>query len=345
MKTVHATRLASATIALSLLGLAIAPDVSAQAATGKPGAYHIVARYVIGGEGGWDYLRVDTTAHRLFVTRNNRVSTVDLATGKVLAELPGLNKGHGAAWSEATQRGFATSGGDSSVVTFDLATLKELGRTTTADDTDAILYDASSNHVFAMNGDAHSISVIDPASGKRVGANIPLGGLPEFAVVDGAGKLWVNIESTNEIVELDTRALKVLRRWSIKPCSEPSGLAIDVAHSRLFSVCGGSRTMVISDAVKGAVVGSVPIGAGTDGAAFDPSTGNAFSSNGDGTITVVHEAAPNHWKVVQTIRTMTGARTIALDPVTHRLYTVGARFGPTPKAANALATWQCRTSS
>jgi DNA-binding beta-propeller fold protein YncE len=306
-------------------------DLFAQGAKQPASQYHIVARHVIGGDGGWDYLRVDTAGHRLFVARSNRLSAVDLGTGKVGAELPGLNKGHGAAWDYATHHGFVTSGGDSTVIMFDLSSLKELGRTIAADDADAILYDAASNHVFTMNGDAHSSSVIDPVSGKR-SQNIPLGGLPEFAVNDGKGKIWINIESTNEIVELDAKALKVARRWSIKPCNEPKGLAIDVTHSRLFSTCANKK-MVVSDAVAGRVVATLPIGASNDGAAFDPSSGNAFASNGDATLTVVHEDTPDKYTVVQTLSTMDGARTITIDPKTHRIYTVGAKFGPVPAKA------------
>lgn len=319
-----------AAVAFAALALAVAPSTGAQNAGTTP-KYHIVARYVIGGEGGWDYLNVDTVGNRLFVTRTNRVQAIEIASGKVLAELPGLDRGHGVAFDYAINRGFASSGEDSTAIMFDLATLKELGRTIAAVDADAILFDAASNHVFTFNGDANSASVIDPSTGART-SSIPLGGKPEFAVADGNGKVWVNIEDKNEIAELDAKTLTVVRRWSIKPCDSPSGLAIDRVHLRLFSVCG-NRKMVVSDAVAGRVVATVPIGSGVDGAAFDSESGNAFASNGEGTMTIVHEDTPDKYTVAQTLRTMSGARTVTIDPVSHRIFTVGAKFGPTPKRA------------
>jgi DNA-binding beta-propeller fold protein YncE len=323
----HTARFAHAFVALSF---AASSTAAAQAA--KPaGEYHVARQEVIGGDGGWDYLTVDTVGHRLFVMRSNRLTAVDLATGKILGELPGLNRGHGVAFDYKNGRGFATSGADSTVVIFDLNTLKELGRTTAAVDADAVLYDPASNRVFTFNGDAGSATAIDPVTGKRT-KNIDLGGKPEYGVTDGHGRLYVNIADKSEVVELDPRAMTVTRRWSIKPCEDPSGLAIDRAHERLFSVCG-NKTMVISDAAHGRVVATVPIGAGVDAAAFDPATGDAFASNGEGTITVVHEDSPSAFRVVQTIPTITGARTIALDPTTHRVYTLGAKFGPQPAAA------------
>jgi YVTN family beta-propeller protein len=235
------------------------------------------------------------------------------------------------AFDYAHRRGFATSGEDSSVVIFDLATLKEVGRATAAVDADAILYDPASHRVFTFNGDAGSASVIDPVSGKRV-TNIPLGGKPEFAVSDERGRIFVNVADKSEIAELDSRALKVARRWSIKPCDDPSGLAMDRIHGRLFSVCG-NKLMAVSDVARHRLVATVPIGEGVDAAAFDPATGDAFASNGEGTLTVVHEDSPDRYHVVQTLPTISGARTMTLDPATHGLYTLGAQFGPRPAAA------------
>jgi YVTN family beta-propeller protein len=312
------------------LALALALP-SLAAAQGAGGGYHVAQRIAIGGEGGWDYLTVDTVGHRLFVTRSNRVSALDLTSGKVVAEMPGLNRGHGVAFDYAHGHGFATSGGDSTVVMFDLSTLKELGRTTAAVDADAILYDAASKHVFTFNGDAESASVIDPVTGKRTG-NIPLGGKPEFAVADGRGTIYVNIADKGEVAQIDGRRQRVVRRWSIKPCEDPSGLAFDKTHGRLFSVCA-NKLMAVSDVARRRVVATVPIGSGVDAASFDPATGDIFASNGEGTMTVVHEDAPNRYHVVQTVPTMAGARTMALDPATHRLYTVGAQYGPQPTAA------------
>jgi DNA-binding beta-propeller fold protein YncE len=302
-------------------------------AQSSAGGYHVAQRVPLGGEGGWDYIAVDTARGRLFISRSDRVMVVDQASGKQVGEIAGLNRGHGVALDYATNHGFATSGADSTVTMFDLGTLAVLKRTVAAVDDDAVLYDPASKRVFTMNGDAGSATVIDPTSGERVGS-VDLGGKPEFGVTDGAGKLYVNIEDKGEVVEVDPVALKVTRRWSIAPCEEPSGLAMDVANRRLFSVCG-NKTMAVSDAASGKLITTLPIGAGVDGAAFDAVSGNAFASNGEGTVTVVHEDAPDKFRVASTVQTMTGARTIAFDPKTHRVYTVGARFGPMPAAAGS----------
>ena len=326
MSSAHYRALMVAGIA-TLGGVVIAGAAGAQ----SPAGYHVTQRVPLGGDGGWDYIAVDTARGRLFLTRSDRVMVVDQASGKVVGEIGGLNRGHGVALDYATNHGFATSGADSTVTMFDLGTLAVLKRTIAAVDDDAVLYDPVSKRVFTMNGDAGSASVIDPTSGERVGS-IDLGGKPEFGVTDRAGKLYINIEDKSEIVEVDPVAMKVTRRWSIAPCEEPSGLAMDVAHRRLFSVCG-NKTMAVSDAASGKLITTLPIGAGVDGAAFDPVSGNAFASNGEGTVTVVHEDSPDKFRVVSTVPTMTGARTIAADPKTHRVYTVGAKFGPMPAAA------------
>jgi DNA-binding beta-propeller fold protein YncE len=258
---------------------------------------------------------------------------IDESTGKLLGEIAGLSAAHGVALDYTTGHGFATSGRDSTVVMFDLRTLNVLGRATAADDADAILYDPASKLVFTFNGDANSSSVIDPASGKRVGT-IPLGGKPEYGVSGGDGKIYANIEDKSEVVEIDARAQRVTRRWSLAPCQSPTGLAIDVAHGRLFSGCG-NRLMAISDATTGRLVKTLPIGAGVDATAYDAGTQNAFASNGDGTLTVIHEDSPSAFRVVETVQTMRGARTMALDPRSHRVYVVSAQFGPTPATATA----------
>jgi DNA-binding beta-propeller fold protein YncE len=321
------TSIGAACAVLALTSVAGAQAVPAVASAG----YTVKARHEIGGAGGWDYVTVDTVGHRLFVTRTDRVSAIDLRTGKVVAEMPGLNRGHGVAFDYAHHHGFATSGADSTVVMFDLATLKELGRTTAAVDADAILYEAASHRIFTFNGDAGSATAIETAKGKRI-ANIPLGGKPEFAVSNGHGTIWVNIADKAEVAEVDAQRMRVTRRWSIAPCDDPSGLALDVAHARLFSVCG-NKLMAVSDTKRGRLVTTVPIGAGVDAAGYDAASGNAFASNGEGTLTVVHEDAPDRYTVVQTLPTMTGARTMAVDPTTHLVYTVGARYGETPTVA------------
>ena len=312
------------TLAPLLLAAPLAP-LAAQAA---PAAYHVTHDIRLGGDGRWDYVTLDSVGHRLFIARQNRVMVVDPKSGKLLGEIPGLDGAHGTAMAYAAGHGFATSGRDGSVTMFDLRSLKVLARIKAADDADAILYDPSSKRIFTFNGDANSSTAIDPESGKVIGS-IALGGKPEFGVSSGSGRLYVNIEDKGEIAELDPDKLQVLRRWPLEGCEEPTGLAIDRANDLLFSVCH-SKVMAISDARAGRTIADVPIGGGVDGAAFDPGTGLAFASNGDGTITVVHEDSPTTFHVVSTATTRRGARTMTLDPRTHRLYTVTADFGETP---------------
>ncbi len=290
--------------------------------------YTITHTYKLGGDGGWDYLALDTASHHLFIARQDRVMVVDPENGKVIAVIPGLNRAHGIAFAYAEGHGFATSGADSTVTMFDLKTLKVLKRTKAAIDDDAVLFDPATGHIFTMNGDAKSSSVIDAKTGDLIG-NIDLGGGPEFGVSAGDGKLYINIEDASEVVEVDAAAMKVTRRWSIKPCESPSGLAIDRVHHRLFSGCRNG-TMGISDAQAGKLVTTVPIGRGVDACRFDEGTGLAFASNGDGTLTVVHQDSPDKYTVVGNVTTMRGARTMELDPVSHRLFTVSAEFGPLP---------------
>ena len=291
-------------------------------------SYHVTHTYTLGGDGGWDYLSLDTVGHRLFVARQDRVMVLDPASGKVQAEIPGLNRAHGIAFDYADGKGFATSGGDSSVVIFDLKTLQVTGRTIAAPDADAVLFDPVTKRIFTFNGDSRSSSVIDAASGKKIGT-IDLGGGPEFAVSAGDGKLYVNLEDSSAIDEIDAATMKVLRRWPLAPCQSPSGLAIDRAHHRLFSGCH-NKVMAISDAQAGKVITTVPIGEGVDANRFDPGTQLAFASTGDGTITVVHEDGPDTYSVVTNVATKRGARTMEVDLATHVVYTVSADFGPPP---------------
>ncbi|HZI21294.1 MAG TPA: hypothetical protein VFD76_02220 [Gemmatimonadales bacterium] len=305
----------------------------ATAAVVQQPSYHVARHLTLGGDGGWDYVAFDTVGQRLFIARQDRVMVVDPASGHLLTEIPGLQGAHGVAFSYETGHGFATSGRDSSVVMFDLQTLKVLGRATAAPDADAVLYDPATRHIYTFNGDSHSSSVIDPQSGQRVGT-IDLGGGPEFGVSAGDGTLYVNLEDQAAVAEVDARTQRVTRHWSIAPCEAPTGLAIDRAHGVLFSGCR-SKVMAISDAKAGKLITTLPIGAFVDAAAFDPATGLAFASNGDGTLTVVHEDAPDRFHVVGTVETQRGARTMALDPRTHRIYLVTAEFGPTPAATAA----------
>jgi len=297
----------------------------------SPAAYHISRTYPLGGDGSWDYVVPDPSHHRVFIGRQNRVMVVDTNDGKLLGEVTGISGAHGTAIAEKTGHGFATSGNDSSVVMFDLATYKVLGRAHAAEDADAIIYDAASNRVFTFNGDAHSSTVIDPVSGKTI-TNIDLGGKPEYGVSAGDGKVYANLTDNGEVVEIDAKNLTVTRRWSTAPCKNPVSMAIDADHHRLFSGCR-SGVMAVSDYSAGKIVTTLPIGTGVDGAGYDPSSGNAFASNADGTLTVIHEDTPDAYHVVETLQTMTGSRNMGLDPATHRIFLAGAKFGAAPENA------------
>ena len=211
---------------------------------------------------------------------------------------------------------------------FDLKTLKVLSHIPAAEDADAILFDASSNRIFSLNGDANSVTVIDAVEGKFI-KNLPLGGKPEYGVSAGDGKLYANLTDVSEIVEIDTREAAVTRRWSTAPCKQPVAMAIDKTHQRLFSGCR-SGVMGVSDYKAGKVVATVPIGTGVDGAGYDPATGNAFASNADGTLTIIHQDSPDTYHVLQTLPSPIGSRNMGFDPTTHSLYVVSAKFGSVP---------------
>lgn len=291
-------------------------------------SYRITHTYTLGGDGGWDYIVPDPPNHRLFIARQNRVMVVDEDSGKLLGEVTGIQGAHGTALAEATGHGFATSGNDQSVVMFDLKTFKVLGRIPAAEDADAILYDSASSRVFTLNGDAHSSTVIDPRAGKLI-TNIPLGGKPEYGASAGDGKVYANLVDTNEVVEIEAKTATVSRRWPTAPCKQPVAMAIDTAHHRLFSGCR-SGVMAVSDYQNGKVVATVPIGNGVDGAGFDAASGDAFASNADGTFTVIHQDAPDKYRVVENIQTPMGSRNMGLDPTNHRLFVASAKFGPAP---------------
>jgi len=303
--------------------------LGASVASGQ--TYHVARRTVLGGDGGWDLLALDTAGQRLFVARQNRVMVIDPADGRLLGEIPGFDRAHGIAFAYAAGHGFATSGGDSTVVMFDLTTLAVVARIKVDLDADGILYEPVTKRIFSINGDAQTASAIDPVSGRRIGT-VALGAKPEFAVADGEGHLYVNLEDQGAIAELDAAALTVMRRWSLAPCASPTGLALDRAHHILFSGCR-SGVMAISNASSGALLTTVPIGAGVDGCRFDSATGLAFASNGDGTLTVVRAVAADRFEVAATVPTEPGARTLELDQRTHRIFTVTAELGPAPLAA------------
>jgi len=299
------------------------------------GQYRVTHTYTLGGEGSWDYVIPDPPNHRLFIARQNRVMVVDEDKGTLLGEVTGINGAHGTAVAQATGHGFATSGNDQSVVMFDLKTFKVLGKIPAAEDADAILYDGASNRVFTLNGDAHSSTVIDPRAGTLI-TNIPLGGKPENGVAAGDGKVYANLTDTSEVVELDAKTATVSRRWSTAPCKQPVPMAIDTARHRLFSGCR-SGVMAVSDYQAGKVVATVPIGMGVDGAGFDPASSDAFASNADGTLTVIHQDSPDQYHVLENVQTPQGSRNMGLDPTNHRVYIVSAQFGQVPAGAKGRA--------
>jgi DNA-binding beta-propeller fold protein YncE len=297
-----------------------------------PVQYQLKQKYVLGGDGGWDYLTYDPAGKRLFISRATRVQVVDPAKGTVIAEIPDTNGVHGIALAQDLGKGFTSNGRDNTVTTFDLKTLKETAKVKTegGEGPDAILYDPASKRVFTFNGRSQNASVIDAEKGTLIG-NIPLDGKPEFAASDGKGKVYVNIENKNELSEINSKTANVTNTWPLTGCEEPSGLAMDQKHRRLFSGCH-NKVMAVTDADTGKVIATVPIGQGVDANAFDPGTELAFSSNGDGTLTVVHEDAPGKFSVVQNADTQRGARTMALDTNNHDVYLVTAEIEEKPPA-------------
>lgn len=291
--------------------------------------YHVAKKYKLGGTGGWDYLAIDSAKHRLFISRGTHVMVVDVETGSVVGDIPGIQRSHGIALAPEFNKGFA-SDGSGSVLVFDYTTLKTLDTVKTDKDCDGIIYDPGSKRVFSFNGDANTSTAIDASTGKVVGS-IPLGGGPEFAAADGKGHVFANLEDKSAMVKINSQTLKVEATWPLAPCESPSGLAIDAANERLVVGCH-NKLMTFVDGNSGKVVGTVPIGQGVDANRFDPSTAYAFASCGDGTITVAHEDSPDKFSPVDTIATQRGARTMEVDPSTHTIYTVTAEFGPTPAA-------------
>lgn len=307
---------------------------AAQAATVKPGAlFEVVKRYGLDGDEHWDYVAYDPVRHHLFVSRDTHVQVVDTQTGKLFGEIANTDGVHGFAFVQDLKVGFVTNGRADTITVINLDTLKVLDTIKAAGhDPDGILYVPSLRRVFVSNGHDQSVSEIDVAT-RKVIATMPVGGKPEALAADGHGHVFVNVEDKGEIVEMDGKSASVLAHWSIAPCEEPTGLTIDPASERLFSVCANQRMMVI-DAVSGHHVAEIPIGVHPDTAAFDPALKLVFSSNGaDGTLTVVHEEDANHFSVAQNVQTQEGAKTMALDAKAHRVYLVSSKFGPAAAAS------------
>jgi DNA-binding beta-propeller fold protein YncE len=312
----------------SLVGLVLAFGIVYGAFAQSAPAYRVTHTYMLGGDGGWDYVVPDPPEHRVFIGRATRVMVVDADSGKLLGEVMGINGAHGTAIATGTGHGFATSGNDQSVVMFDLKTFKALGKIPAAEDADAIIYDRASNRVFTFNGDAHSSTVIDPVAGKLI-TNVPLGGKPEYGASAGDGKVYGNLTDTSEVVEIDAKTATVTRRWPMAPCKQNVSMAIDTKNHRLFSGCR-SGVLAVSDYQAGKMITTLPIGMGVDGAGYDPASGDVFATNADGTLTIIHQDSPDTYHVIQTLQTPQGSRNMGLDPTTHRVYVVSGQFGPAP---------------
>jgi DNA-binding beta-propeller fold protein YncE len=296
-------------------------------ASGEESNYTLIKRVPIGGDGGWDYLAVDSAAKRCYISHASHVVVFDTEKEKVIGDINNTPGVHGIAIAAGLNKGFISNGGDSSVTVFDLGTLKETGRIKVGNRPDAILFDPATKRVFTFNGGSKDSTVIDAVKDVNI-ATIPLGGKPEFAQSDEKGQVFVNMEDKNEIAVIDAEKLTVTNRWSIAPCESPSGLAIDLKNKRLFSVCSNGK-MAITDYATGKSIATPAIGKGPDAAAYDPKTGLVFSSNGqDGTLTVIKEEPAGQFKVVETVATAPMARTMALDPKTHRIYLATAKVIP-----------------
>jgi DNA-binding beta-propeller fold protein YncE len=316
--------------ALAALSIFVTTPAVGQSPT--PG-YHVARKIKIGGDGGFDYVTADPARKRVFLTHATHVVVYDLAQDRVTGDIPNTIGVHGVALAPELNRGFTSNGRDSSVTIFDYTTLAIITTLPIhAINPDAITYDPATRRIFTWNHGTHDATVIDAAKGTVEGT-IPNMGVPEAAVVDGEGTLWVNLEDSSKIVKVDTKSLKEIGRFSIAPCEGPTGLAIDLANRILFSVC--DQVMAVIDGDKETVITTVPICRNPDGAGFDPQKKLAFASCGDGNITVVREVSRTEFTPVQTVPTQRGTRTMAVDPTTHRLYTLAVEYGPTPEPATA----------
>ena len=310
------------------LGVAVFTGAFLLAVSAAPGAsgYKVFKTVPISGEGGWDYVTVDSDARRVYVSHATQVVVLDADSYEVVGSIPDTQGVHGIAIASDLGRGFTSNGRTNTATIFDLKTLKTIGTVNTGANPDAIVYDSGTKRVFTLNGRSKDATAINAADGTVAGT-LALGGKPEFAVADGKGSIYVNIEDTSELVQFDPQKLTVTHRWPQKPCQEASGLAIDRKNRRLFSGCD-NKMMAVMDADSGKVVATPPIGEAVDANGFDPATQLAFASNGDGTLTVVHEDSPDKFTVVENVPTKKSSRTMALDLKTHNIFLPAADFDP-----------------
>lgn len=319
------------TVTVVLAALSLGGCAGPQAGTAPSEPLGLIAHYPLGGAGGWDLAAFDEASRRLFVSHSDRVMVMAADSGALIGEIAPTRGVHAIALAPSLNRGFTSDGATDSVSVFDLQTLQITHEIpVTGKNPDAILYDAPTRRVFAFNGHSDNATVID-AQTLSVLRTIALPGKPELAVSDEAGAIFVNIEDRSEILAIDAATATITHTWPLAPGTEPTGLAIDTVHRRLFATCTNHR-MIVLDADSGRVVAALPIGDGPDSAAFDPATALAYSSNGEGTLTVVHEDDPEHFRVIANLPTRRSARTMALDRTKHRLYLPAAELGPTPAA-------------
>jgi len=304
----------------AVLSLVVSPAAAAPAES-----YSIIKKITIPGEGSWDYLAVDESARRLYVSHGKQVEVIDVDSEAVVGNIPKTLGVHGIAIAPESGRGFVSNGQSSTVTIFDLKTLKTIAEVATGKKPDAIIFDPATSRVFAFNGGGNSATAIDAASGKVAGT-VDLGGGPEFAAADGNGFIYNNLEDESLVLKINARDLKVEQRWPTAPCASPSSMAIDRANRRLFIGCR-SKVMAVVNADTGKVITTLPIGDHVDATAFDPATKLIFNSNGEGTITVIREESPDKYSVVETVKTLPKAKTMALDSKTHRLFLSTAEAG------------------
>jgi DNA-binding beta-propeller fold protein YncE len=313
---------ALAVILLSAFAVAIAAS----------GGYHLVARYPFPAAEGstreyFDYITVDSSARRVYLSHGTEIKVIDADRGNLIGNIAGLKKDHGVAVAREFGRGFITDGDQGKVIIFDLKTLQVTGEAKADDDADSVIYDPASKRVFAQNGKPNSSTVIDAGSGTVVGT-IQLGGSPEFAVADGKGTVYINLEDKNEIVAVDSLRLSIKSHWPVAPAGRPTALAMDVAHGRLFSAGRSPQVLVAMDAGSGRIIQSFPISGGVDAAAFEPETGMIFVSTREGMVHIFHEDSPDKFSEVETVKTEFGAKTMGLDTKTHHIFLDTADFGP-----------------
>jgi len=310
-----------------LLRASLTVLVAAAALAAAGPGYKVVNTYKVGGDGGWDYLTADSDARRLYVSRSTHVIVLDLDSGKTVGDIADTPGVHGIALAPELGRGFTSNGRENTVSIFDLKTLAVSSKVKVGDNPDAILYDPATKRVFTFNGRSQDSTVIDAEKGTVLGT-IKLDGKPEFAVSDGKGGVWVNIEDKSELTAIDPSKLLVKQSWPLAPCKEPSGLAMDRKNRRLFAGC--DKMMAVVNADTGKVLATPAIGEGVDATAFDDETGLAFASCGEGVLTVVREESPDKFSVAENVPTQKDARTMALDSKTHNVFLVTAKFGPPP---------------